>query len=319
MQRGNNTKSNDTKSKITGSDGAALIVTNNTFDLVRFCRASVPDFNPLGGSRPDAAVLGCAAVSLYTEGLGNDVIVAPDVLDNALAFLCAPIIVTRAQDVFDQRGAFKCHAVSVKLRTAGPDVLKGLRKLTEDASSKLSVVMELNDSTTTLPDGFMRSYQWVTCIDLKRTSLQHVGNDFAADCPKLTRVALPDTVTKVDHSFLRACTQLQVIDLTNTSLQSVGYCFASSCSNLTTVALPDTVTKVDGDFLRECTQLQVIDLRNTSLQSVGYCFANNCPNLTTVALPDTVIQVGTAFLQGSNNVTEVTGSSCVLSAKMRCA
>ena len=74
--------------------------------LENFCVHSVPDFNPLGGSRPDAAVLGCAAVSLYTEGLGGNVIVAPDVLDTALAFLCAPITVTHAQDVFDLRAAF---------------------------------------------------------------------------------------------------------------------------------------------------------------------------------------------------------------------
>ena len=114
----NNTKNSNKKSKLTGSNGAAGRRTNITFDLVKFCRACVPDFNPLGGSRPDAAVLGCAAVSLYTEGLGGDVIVAPDVLDTALAFLCAAVIVTRAEDVLDLRAAFKSRAVSIKLRTA---------------------------------------------------------------------------------------------------------------------------------------------------------------------------------------------------------
>ena len=62
--------------------------------LQRFCKVRVPDFTPLGGNRPDAAVVGCAVMSLYSGRLMKGVIVAPDVLDTALAMLCAPCAVT---------------------------------------------------------------------------------------------------------------------------------------------------------------------------------------------------------------------------------
>ena len=47
----------------------------------RFCTACVPDFTPLGGSRPDAAVVACVAVWKEEEEAEEDVVLPPDVLD----------------------------------------------------------------------------------------------------------------------------------------------------------------------------------------------------------------------------------------------
>ena len=130
-----------------------------TVDLQQFCIATVPDFTPLGGSRPDAAVVACTAVSLFTDGLiPRDVILPPDVLDTGLAFLCAPLIVTHPRDLLGQEAAFLSPAMCVRLRTIDADVLKGLRKLTEHEACKLTVLMKLSNSVAALPDEFMKDW-----------------------------------------------------------------------------------------------------------------------------------------------------------------
>ena len=48
--------SNKMSGKVSGN------TTNSNIDLTRFCIAAVPHFTPLGGSRPDAAVMACIAV-----------------------------------------------------------------------------------------------------------------------------------------------------------------------------------------------------------------------------------------------------------------
>ena len=70
-----------------------------SIDLRRFCTECVPDFAPLGGSRPDVAVVGCAAMSAYEGGLPRGVILPPDVLDTALAALCAPLVISSVSDL----------------------------------------------------------------------------------------------------------------------------------------------------------------------------------------------------------------------------
>ena len=252
--------------------------TYSAINLTRFCTVSVPDFTPLGGSRPDAAVVGCAAISLYTGGLAEGVIVAPDVLDTALGMLCAPLIVRHSDDVSRQQSAFRCPAVSVRLRTAEVEVLEELRRrITE--SCQLSVLVQQSGASTALRDGFMRGFKSVTCIDLKRTKqgIQKIGDAFAAECPRLSTVVLPETVTEVGNTFLEQCQALQVIDLQNTALQRVGDDFAAVCRNLKKAALPNTLTEINDKFLASCEKLQVIDLENTALQTVGDCFAGGCP------------------------------------------
>ena len=69
---------------------------NTSIDLSEFCAMSVPDFTPQVCSRPDAAVAACVAVWEEEEKEAlTDVIPPPppEVLDIALAMICAPLII----------------------------------------------------------------------------------------------------------------------------------------------------------------------------------------------------------------------------------
>ena len=260
-----------------GVDETTQITQNGSciaFNLPHFCKVRVPDFTPLGGSRPDAAVVGCAVMSLYSGGLAEGVIVAPDVLDTALAMLCAPMMISHRDDISNQKAAFECHAVSLRLSTTDDVVMQRLRSMNEDGSCKLMVVVRLINSTDAVPEAFMSKFNCVTRIDLKGTVISKIGNSFAAECPRLTAVAFPTTLTEVGNGFLRGYNELQILKL------------------------PDTVTAIGDSFLEGCTkhlgcnQLQAIDLNNTALQRVGRSFASRCRKLTTVALPDTLTVAG---------------------------
>ena len=81
----------------------------NSLDLQGFCKNTVSDFTPLGGSRPDTAVVACAMISLHAEQLFlRGVILPPDVLDTSLALVCAPPIVTHATDMGDWDPMQRC-------------------------------------------------------------------------------------------------------------------------------------------------------------------------------------------------------------------
>ena len=268
-----------------------------TVDLHQFCFASEPDFTPLGGSRPDAAVVACTAVSLFTDGLiPRDVILPPDVLDTGLAFLCAPLIVTHPRDLLGQEAAFLSPAMCVRLRTIDADVLKGLRKLTEHESCKLTVLMKLSDSVSLLPDDFMGVWDSLACFDIKRTAVQKIGHAVASTCSYLTKVSLPNTLTEIGANVFQRCPELQVIDLRNTAVRRISTKFAAFCPTLTTVSLPDTLTEI-GAFFLWLSPLHIVNLKHTALQQVGNGFCGKCPNLTTVALPDTLRAVGDGFLR----------------------
>ena len=87
----------------TGTDGTTKAINSNIMiNLNHFCTVNVPDFTPLGGSRPDAAVVACVAVWKK-----EDVILPPDVLDTSLGMLCAPPII---KDVSDLEGREELRA-----------------------------------------------------------------------------------------------------------------------------------------------------------------------------------------------------------------
>ena len=299
--------------------------TSQPSQLQLFCTRCVPDFAPLGGGRPDTAVVACVAVSLYVEGLPADVIMAPDVLDTALAVLCAPLVVTDATDL---EALFRqCPAVSVRLRTMDEELLGNLKTISESSGRRLAVTMELDDSVTVLPYQFMWEWGSVTRVDLRRTSIQRTEGfcfngcpkltcielpksltsigpfdgsldaGFASGCEQLTKIVLPDSVTEIGDEFLYDTYSLwTTIDLKkNTALRRIGRMFGAFCQLLTSVVLPDTLTEVGSQFLAGCASLRTIDLTNTALRTVGYLFASQCPLLTKVALPDTLIEVADAI------------------------
>ena len=220
---------------------------SNRVELYFFCTNSVPDFTPLGGSRPDAAVVACAAVKLFTEA-PEDVVLPWDALDTTLAFLCAPLIVTQATDLRGRETHFLCPVATVRLRSTGADVLAALEMLTANMDGGLSLTVSLAESVTELQDGFLEGWVAVAQVNLKGTSLRMVGDDFLSCCRNLTAVTLPESLSDVGGWFLAGCGKLTCLDLQHTALRTVGADFAAHCPNLTSILLPDTVTKVGERF-----------------------------------------------------------------------
>ena len=278
------------------------------------CKLSVPGFAPLGGSRPDAAVVACAAVGLYTGGLPEGVVVAFDVLDTALAVLCAPLIITHVRDLRGREAHFGCPAASVRLRTTDEDVFQALERISVDIpEGGLSVFMSLEEWVIELPDHWMQMWPAVGQVDLGRTSLTTIGDSFLAYSRNLAVATLPPTLTGVGGGFLWGC-KIQHVDLSRTSLQRIGDSFLGECPNLTAVTLPPSLSEVGRGFLGGCNSIRHLDLQHTALNIIGPWFLANCSNLTSVVLPDTVTHVGRGFLYQCGRVEVTSGSPPVEAA-----
>ena len=253
------------------------------------------EFTPLGGNRPDAAVVTCAAMVLYEIGLLPDVIIPPDVLDVALAILCAPLILVRANDLDDREVHFRCAKASVRLRTVDPQTLQQLFSLS-DCRSRLVLLIQLNKSYTEVPNDFLSEWAALEKVDLQETSLRCIHDNFLGGCGNLTSVKLPKSLTQISEGFLSSCEKMERIDLRNTSLQRIGNCFLHNCWNLASVELPASLKEISGYFLSSCDQLGHIDLRGTSLHQVANSFLMCCTSLTSVMLPDCLTVIADNFL-----------------------
>ena len=222
--------------------------------LPEFCRAIVPDFTPLGGSRPDAAVVACTAVWMEEETEAQEnTFLPPDVLDTAMAMLCAPLNVTHARDLRGRATHFRLPAATVRLRTIDWNAMQALKgAIAFMPGGGLSVTMSVPESVTKLPERFMEKWAPVGRVDLGRTSLQRIDYWCLYGCSYLTAVILPPSLTEVGDGFLWGCDRLQSVDMRHTALHTVGGYFAYDCRRLTNVVLPDTVTEVGTDFLCKC-------------------------------------------------------------------
>ena len=251
---------------LSNSDSNNAANRNTNIDLMRFCTTTVPHFTPLGGSRPDAVVVGCAVVWMKDkERATEDVILPPDVLDTALAMLCAPLIIAQLEDLRGREAHFGCTAASIILRTTDEHVGKALRKIRANMrGGGLSVTVELDEAVTELRDKFMRGWRKGHCweavgrVDLRRTSLRRIGRSFLNGCVDLTEVILPPSVTEVGPWFLGSCDRLQSVGMGHTALHTVGAYFAIHCHSLKTVVLPETVTEVGMMFLHLCGCVEMI-------------------------------------------------------------
>ena len=242
------------------SDNSNIANTNTTVDMWEFCRVSVPYFTPLGGSRPDAAVVACAAVwEVEEKEVAVDVILPPDVLDVSLAMLCAPLIVTSVDDLRGQEAHFHSPTATVRLRTTEANVMILLRSMSANNMPRggLSVTMSLEESVTEMRDFFLSGWAAVGRVDLGRTSLRRIGGGFLNNYRNLTAVNLPRSLTAVGNGFLAASGSLQHLDMGPTALQTVGHGFAAFCRRLTTVVLPETVTEIGEGFLHMCGRVEV--------------------------------------------------------------
>ena len=276
--------------------GKPLHFMKKNVDLRQFCTVKVPDFTPLGGNRPDTAVMACVAVSLYTDGLPGDVVVAPDVVDTALAMLCSPFIVQHADDLQGREAHFRFCAVSVRLQTIDENVLAGLKEISSKLSGGISVAFQLDASVSALPHLHLNKWVSFRRADLTRTSVKEIGPCLFHSCSSLTSVKMSRSLTEVGDEFVKGCAGLQCIDLQQTQLTRTGAQFLAKCSGLRSVVLPQSLTEFGDYFLAACDKLERIELQHTTIHTVSSGFASECYSLTTVTLPDTVTEIGRYFL-----------------------
>ena len=200
----------------------------SVIDLQKFCKQSVPEFRPLGGGRPDAAVVACTAVWMEEEEETKaDVYLPPDVLDTALAMLCSPLTVTHAGDLRGRETHFKhSPAATVRLLTCDEDAVNARKQITAHMEGGLLVTVVLGQSVTELPDNFLHHCTALECADFGWTSLRRIGRRFLCECAGLTAVTLPQCLTEVGDAFLLGCTRLQQLEMQHTALHtvSIGSC-----------------------------------------------------------------------------------------------
>ena len=263
-------------------------------ELQRFCAYVALDFTPLGGNRPDCAVVASAVSSMCDTRLPWDV------LDVCLAALCAPLIFRSANNIKGYTVFLCTPRVSLRLRTTTKDDLEQIRQQIGSAT-RLHLKVELDESllTAALPVSFLSSWGALETIDLRRsTKLHRIGADFLSGCEQVTSVILPESLTETAKHFLSRCKNLQRIDLKRTSLQRTGSNMLYMCERLTSVELPGTLTNASAKFMYGCAQLEQIDLRNTALQRADDYFLNDCGNLTSVQLPHSLTEIADFFLCG---------------------
>ena len=128
-------------------------------DLGSFCRETVPEFAPLGGGRPDCAVVMGQLVSQYDTGSGC--YLPPDVVDTGMAFLCAPVLITslhRKLDVTSPHDTVVCRLeleTSSFARSCLGSPMLGMPPSTPERSSPPGLA-------STLRERFRSSALWMT-------------------------------------------------------------------------------------------------------------------------------------------------------------
>ena len=170
--------------------------------------------------------MGCVAVwEQEEEEAKADVILPPDILDTALAMLCAPLIIRHAEDLRGREAHFQCPTATVRMHTMDAEVEEALRRMTADMpGGGLSVTMKLEEAVTELRDSFMEGWKngkgWKALgrLDLGRTTLRRIGNNF------------PPSLTEVGENFVRECRSLQRLDMGHTAVHTVGAYCAAHCS-----------------------------------------------------------------------------------------
>ena len=285
--------------------GKPLHFMKKNVDLRQFCTVKVPDFTPLGGNRPDTAVVACVAVSLYTDGLPGDVLVAPDVLDTALAMLCSPFIVQHADDLQGREAHFRFCAVSVRLQTIDENVLAGLKEISSKLSGGISVAFQLDASVSALPHLHLNKWVSFRRADLTRTSVKEIGPCLFHSCSSLTSVKMSRSLTEVGDDFLSKCVGLQCMDLRQTELARTGVRFLHDCSSVTSLQMPMSLTEVGDEFAKECVGLQCIDLQQTQLTRTGAQFLAKCSGLRSVVLPQSLTEFGDYFLAACDKLERI--------------
>lgn len=313
-----------------------------TYAMIRFA--------PLGGNRPDCAVVACAAMSVLCHETGWAEIqgLPGDVLDGALAIICAPVIIKNARDVealhlyaetdppsssstttTTQRatgggGGGAGVEIACRLRTAegivalSTHLLKTnyMKPTRSSFRAYLSAIrFDLPADTTGLTFGFrfLVHASGLRSLDLRSAgSVQSLPRGALTCLSSLSSVILPDALTKVGAVVLNSCKALEEIDLSNTSLTETGEWFLGENPNLRIVKFPRTLKKVAASFLPECDSLEAVDLSHTELTSCGDSFLAGCPSLTSVRFPACLTVVAGMDCCGSLEAVDLSHTALTL-------
>ena len=260
--------------------------TATCINMRRFCTECVPDFAPLGGSRPDGAVVGCAAMSVYEGALSRGVIMPPDVLDTALAALCAPLVVSSVSDLRGREVHF--HAQSpIPLRMRSECVAMALVSM--------------------IPPCDAQRYEYFgfdEIIDSLFALIPSLCGRFFTHASGLRGVSGRCRCVPVPL-------RLRTID--DDALKQLSPMIADLCGLSVSLQLDESVTTLPGKLFSEWDNVSSIDLRQTSIQKIGDEFLRKVfphyvtmhPKLTPVELPACLTEVEDYFLKGNQSLTSV--------------
>ena len=281
---------------------------STSIDLPRFCTETAPDFAPLGGSRPDLAVLACAAMRVYEGGMPEDVILPPDVLDTALGTLCAPVVITDRSDARDLEAHL--HYSPIPLQQQPFCVAMSLVDLYKSSEvshqSSLGFIVNIHtmaheinaalDPSVTHPSGYRTTRIDCQCsaVPIRLRTVDREMHErlcmvSANSCGVSIAVQVDDSVAVLPGDFFRFPSFTSMV-LRQSSVESRFTDFRFG-AYITSVKLPTSLTEI-GEYFLCCAKLQELHLRHTLVQRVGSHFVLSCSYLTSVELPDCLTEIG---------------------------
>ena len=290
------------------------------------------DFAPLGGNRRDCAVIATVAVEVVVAcGLSP---LPGDVLEGALAFLCAPPVIAgitrRSEDPENQLSTLSpmplCVdnvplACRVRLNRFEevccrffPLLMTGRQKnicYPWEQWCSVQIQLQLSQEVSDIPTGFFHGARNIKVLDMKKaTHVRTIAEGFVVRCPSITRVLLPPTLTTVEGWFLFGALNLTEINLHQTEIHSIGPSFMGGCLSLTRLSLPQTLTCIRCGFLCGCRSLLQLDLKHTQIEKISESFLAACKSLTHVVLPATVTELEHGFLKNCSSLQELDLQGC---------
>jgi hypothetical protein len=147
-------------------------------------------------------------------------------------------------------------------------------------------------SVTVLGDDAFLNCPVLRRVDLSRTRLGVLDDDFLYDAPSVTEVLLPPSLRVVGVCAFRLCASLRIADLSHTLLETAGDHFFYKCGALTEVRLPPTLTTLGDHAFGMNPSLTRLNLSAVRAVTIGTCFACDCAELAEVALPLSLVTLG---------------------------
>lgn len=267
-------------------------------DMRKVCEDEDFCFTPLGGGRPDCAVVACAAVSANASTSTTPPFPG-DVVDVALAALCVP-------------GKLKLDELIVRdlndddfTTQYNPEYRYEDEEQWDD---DMRFIFQLPPEQIEIDDGFLSGCDQAVDIDLRVTHITKIYDSVFASCCKLTSVSLPRSLTEVGKHFLSNCKKLRMLDLSATGVTCAKDAFLSGCVSLTSVTLPPGLEDIGSSFLSRCKGVVKLELP-ASVNSIGSHFMSGCQSIKEIDLHHLTLDgwrgLDSYFLCGCSNLISV--------------